>query len=107
MSDFVVVAIADSRNHLLKAEASFDLSKLASLDNVVEELTAANEFHYKKDVCLSFDDFIEFDDMWMPKTTQVVNLSPYFGVHIRFLRQFILIDDLNRYRDSSRQVITL
>jgi len=45
--------------------------------------------------------------MWMAETTQVVDLSSYLLIHVRFLGQFVLVDDLDSDRHSSSQMITL
>jgi len=45
MGDLVMVAVAYGRNHLLEEESGLHLGKLASLDEIVEQLSSTNQFH--------------------------------------------------------------
>jgi hypothetical protein len=103
----MMVAVAYGRNHLLKAESGLNFRKFASLDNVVEQLASTYQFHNEKDVCLSFDNLIELDDVWVAETTQIIDLSSNLLIHVLFLGQLFLVDDLDSHGHTGSQVISL
>ena len=104
MHNSQLVQVFDSADNLLEELAGFGFLEFLLLDDVVEQLAAADKLHDEKELFRRLNNFKQLDDVRVPDQLENVNLSRH-SLYICIARDLTLLKNLNSHLKGKRIIM--